>query len=129
MLVTLPRVALIEDHPDNRLLVVSMFEDDYEFMEFETGVGIVSKLNENPPALILLDISLPDRDGFQVLTDLKEDGVLKNIPVIALTAHAMNGDRERILAAGFDGYVSKPMGDGDTLREAIMSKIPGEKAP
>lgn len=114
-----PRIAVIEDNPDNRLLVQAMLEDVYEILEYESGVDAVQGLENDKPDLILLDISLPEMDGTDVLAWIRGNEALKERPVIALTAHAMAGDRERFLAAGFNDYVTKPIVDETVLTEAI----------
>ncbi|MEM7415492.1 MAG: response regulator [Gemmatimonadota bacterium] len=113
------RVAVVEDNPDNRMLVQALLEDRYELSEYETGVEAVDGLPNNVPELILLDISLPEMDGTEVLAWLKTRDDLKDIPVIALTAHAMAGDREKYLSMGFNEYVTKPIMDEDVLIDAI----------
>lgn len=113
------RIAVVEDNPDNRMLVQALLEDRYEISEYETGVAAVEGLPDDIPDLILLDISLPEMDGTEVLAWLRKQDDLKEIPVIALTAHAMAGDREKFLAAGFNDYVTKPILDEDLLIEAI----------
>lgn len=113
------RVAVVEDNPDNRMLVQALLEDRYELSEYETGVEAVDGLPGNVPELILLDISLPEMDGTEVLAWLKTRDDLKDIPVIALTAHAMAGDREKYLSMGFNDYVTKPIIDEDVLIDAI----------
>lgn len=113
------RIAVVEDNPDNRLLVQALLEDLYEISEFETGVEAMEGLPTAPPDLILLDISLPEMDGIQVLRWVREQDELKEIPVIALTAHAMAGDRERFLSQGFDDYLTKPIIDENLLLESI----------
>jgi len=113
------KIAVIEDNPDNRFLVQALLEDSYELQEFETGKDAVRSLGDDPPDLVLLDISLPEMDGTEVLAWLRQQPELKEIPVIALTAHAMAGDREKYLAAGFDEYVTKPILDEDILIGAI----------
>lgn len=112
-------LALVEDNPDNRLLVQAILEDRYEIMEYATGVAAVEGIPAAPPDLILLDISLPEMDGTEVLRRLREHPELEQIPVIALTAHAMAGDREKYLEAGFDDYVTKPIVDEAVLVGAI----------
>lgn len=113
------RVAVVEDNPDNRMLVQALLEDRYELSEYETGVEAVEGLPDNIPELILLDISLPKMDGTEVLAWLRTQDALKDIPVIALTAHAMAGDREKYLSLGFNEYVTKPIIDEDVLIDAI----------
>jgi CheY-like chemotaxis protein len=114
-----PKVAVVEDNPDNRMLVQALLEDRYHLSEYETGVDAVRGLPEDVPDLILLDISLPEMDGTEVLAWLRRQDGLKHVPVIALTAHAMAGDREKYLSIGFDEYVTKPIIDEDVLIGAI----------
>ena len=109
----------MEDNPDNRILVQALLEDLYEISEYESGVDAVDRLLDEVPDLVLLDISLPEMDGTEVLAWMREQEELKDVPVIALTAHAMAGDREKYLAAGFNDYVTKPIIDEDVLIEAI----------
>jgi CheY-like chemotaxis protein len=113
------KIAVVEDNPDNRMLVQALLEDRYEISEYETGVEAVEGLGDNIPDLVLLDISLPEMDGTEVLAWIRGQAHLKDIPVIALTAHAMAGDRDKYLAAGFNDYVTKPIIDEDVLIEAI----------
>ena len=113
------KIAVVEDNPDNRLLVQALLEDFYEISEFETGVEAMAGLPGDRPDLILLDISLPELDGTQVLRWIREQDELKEIPVIALTAHAMAGDREKFLSLGFDDYLTKPIIDENLLLESI----------
>ena len=114
-----PKVAVVEDNPDNRMLVQALLEDRFEISEYETGMEAVEGLPANIPDLILLDISLPEMDGTEVLAWIRGQERLKDLPVIALTAHAMAGDRDKFLAAGFNDYVTKPIVDEALLIEAI----------
>ena len=116
------RVVVVEDNPDNRLLVQAILEDRYEVVEFETGAEALAGIPRVRPDLVLLDISLPGQDGTEVLRTLRrdQDAGLARLPVIALTAHAMAGDRERYLAAGFDDYITKPIVDEEVLVGAIQ---------
>jgi CheY-like chemotaxis protein len=114
-----PKVAVVEDNPDNRMLVQALLEDLYDLSEYETGVAAVKGLPDDIPDLILLDISLPEMDGTEVLAWLRDQEALKDVPVIALTAHAMAGDREKFLSIGFNEYVTKPIMDEDLLIDAI----------
>jgi len=113
------RIAVVEDNPDNRLLVEALLSDQYEISEYETGSEAVDGLEADNPDLILLDISLPEMDGTEVLAWIRHNDVIKDTPVIALTAHAMAGDREKYLSAGFNDYVTKPIVDEDVLFGAI----------
>jgi CheY-like chemotaxis protein len=114
-----PKLAVVEDNPDNRMLVQALLEDRYEISEYETGMEAVEGLPGNVPDIVLLDISLPEMDGTEVLAWIRGQDGLKHLPVIALTAHAMAGDRDKYLAAGFNDYVTKPIVDEALLIEAI----------
>ena len=113
------KIAVVEDNPDNRMLVQALLEDRFEISEYETGMEAVEGLPGNIPDVVLLDISLPEMDGTEVLAWIREQKDLKDLPVIALTAHAMAGDRDKYLAAGFNDYVTKPIVDEALLIEAI----------
>ena len=117
---TAPRIAVVEDNADNRLLLQAILGDAYELAEFESGRAALEALDREPlPRLVLLDISLPEMSGVEVLRRIRADPRLRALPVIALTAHAMAGDRESYLAAGFDDYVSKPIIDEGVLLRAV----------
>ena len=118
-------VALVEDNPDNRLLVRVILESLYEVTEYENGFAALEGLPKERPDLVLLDVSLPEMDGTEVLRRIRADANLRDLPVIALTAHAMAGDREKYLAAGFDEYVTKPIVDETLLLGAIKKLLPG----
>lgn len=118
------KIAVVEDNPDNRLLVQVILEPLYEVVEYETGVAALEGLPREKPDLVLLDISLPELDGSEVLRRIRADGRLCNLPVIALTAHAMSGDREKYLGAGFNDYVTKPIVDENDLLAAIQRLLP-----
>ena len=113
------KIAAIEDNPDNRLLLQAILADLYEIVEYETGAEALEGLNREKPDLVLLDISLPEMDGTEVLKKIREDESLRDLPVVALTAHAMAGDREKYLDMGFDDYVAKPILEEEILIEAI----------
>jgi two-component system, cell cycle response regulator DivK len=116
-------VAVVEDNPDNRLLVQAILEDHFQIEEYETGLEALEGFKERVPDVVLLDISLPGMDGTEVLRHMRSDERLQGIPVIALTAHAMAGDRERFLAQGFDDYLTKPIVDEEMLIRAIRSRL------
>ena len=105
------RIAVVEDNPDNRLLLQALLEDRHELTEYENGADALDGMRASPPELVLLDISLPRMDGTEVLRRMRGDPALADVPVIALTAHAMSGDRDRFLDQGFDDYVAKPIVD------------------
>ena len=103
-------VLYIEDNPHNRRLVRRTLQRrGYEMVEADNGVTGLEMVRELKPPLVLLDIGLPQMDGIEVVKHIKADTELQQIPVIALTASAMRGDRERFLAAGCDDYLSKPI--------------------
>lgn len=103
-------VLYIEDNPHNRRLVRRTLERrGYAIIEAADGVSGLEMVRELKPPLILLDIGLPRMDGMEVVSRIKADNELRHIPVIALTASAMHGDREKFLAAGCDDYLSKPI--------------------
>ncbi len=108
-------LAVVEDNADNRLLLSILLGDRYAITEFETGYDALTAFARDVPQLVLLDIALPGIDGVEVVRRMRRDPQLQHVPVVALTAHAMYGDRERYLAAGFDEYVSKPIEDQDAL--------------
>lgn len=116
-------VAVVEDNPDNRLLVGAILEGLYDVVEYEGGAEALHGMRASQPDLVLLDISLPEMDGTDVLTLMRGDARLKDLPVIALTAHAMAGDREKYLDAGFDEYLTKPIVDEAVLIDAIARFI------
>ncbi len=122
-----PRIAVVEDNPDNRLLVRALLDEDYELWEFENGADAVRGLLRDKPDLVLLDISLPEMDGLQVLRWIRSQAALRDLPVVALTAHAMAGDREKHLALGFSDYLPKPIVDESLLRE-ILARWLGPRA-
>jgi len=122
-------IAVVEDNPDNRLLVRVILEPLYEVTEYENGFAALAGLAQQPPDLVLLDISLPEMDGAEVLRRLRAEERFRKLPVIALTAHAMAGDREKYLAAGFDDYVTKPIVDETLLLKAIQKQLAAPTAP
>jgi two-component system cell cycle response regulator len=111
----LANIAVVEDNQDNRLLVQAMLGSQYDIVEYVNGADAIIGLQADKPDLVLLDISLPEMDGSEVLEKIRADQNLMDLPVIALTAHAMMGDRERFLSLGFDEYISKPIRDENML--------------
>ena len=103
------KIAVVEDNPDNRLLLQALLGDSYEVEEYETGADALQGIARDVPDLVLLDISLPGLDGTQVLKQIRETEGLRDLPVIALTAHAMSDDRQKALEAGCNDYDTKPV--------------------
>lgn len=119
-----PTILVVEDNPDNMTTVKALLRDAFEIAEATDGKAGVEQANQIRPSLILMDISLPEMDGFQALAEIRNTKDLQHIPVIALTARAMSGDMKEILAHGFDGYISKPI-DGEKMGEAIRRCLDG----
>jgi two-component system cell cycle response regulator DivK len=116
-------LAVVEDNADNRLLLQAILGDQYALVEYENGPDALAGLAKSRPDLVLLDISLPGMDGNEILQRIRADAALQSLPVIALTAHAMSGDREKFLAAGFNDYVTKPIVDENKLFDAIKGLL------
>ena len=109
------RILYIEDNVENRTLVKRVLEaENYVVLEADNGVDGLRVAREKAPDLILIDINLPEVDGYEVTTRLRQMEGLSNIPIVALTANVLKGDRERSLEAGCDGYIQKPI-DVDLL--------------
>jgi CheY-like chemotaxis protein len=125
MLMEMRRIAVVDDNADNRLIIRTILEDQYEIEEFSSGTEAIEGFKKRRPAVVILDISLPEMDGTEILRRLRQDPELRDLPVIALTAHAMVGDREKYLAAGFNDYVAKPILDMSVLFNAIQRWLPG----
>lgn len=105
-----PRILLIEDNVDNRDMVRFVLERaGYEVLVGRTGTQAVTLARQERPDLILMDLSLPEKDGWTAATEIRADPALSAIPLVALTAHALPGDRKRAMEAGFDAYISKPI--------------------
>jgi CheY-like chemotaxis protein len=117
------KIAVVEDNPDNRLLVNVLLEDLYALTEYERGDEALAGIRNDRPDVVLLDISLPEMDGSEVLRHIRADASLRTLKVIALTAHASPADRDRFLAEGFDDYVTKPITDENVLLGAIAKAL------
>jgi two-component system, cell cycle response regulator DivK len=103
-------ILIVEDNEKNRKLVRDVLQfKGYRTLEAESGELGVALARESLPALILMDIQLPGMSGIEALGHLRADPTTRDIPIVAVTASAMMQDRQRILAAGFDGYQSKPI--------------------
>lgn len=116
------RILYIEDNADNRLLVrrILMASDhDFDIQEASNARDGIQMAQASPPDLILMDVSMPEMDGLTATRQIRDIPALRDIPVIALTANAMQGDKERTLSAGCDGYIGKPI-DVDKLADDIL---------
>ena len=105
-------VLVVEDNDMNMQLVEYLLEEGgYSIVKAASGEEALTITRDAapPPDLILMDIHLPGMDGLSVVREMKSDGRTKTIPILALTAHAMRGDKDRFLEAGCDGYISKPI--------------------
>lgn len=103
------KILIVEDNPDNMKLIKAVLTvRGHAVVGLPGGERLVDTFRAESPALVLLDIQLPGEDGYQLLEKLRATGE-KLPPVVALTAHAMSGDRERAIQAGFDGYLTKPI--------------------
>ena len=112
-------ILYVEDNVDNRLLVKRVLEaEGYQMLGASDGLDGLALAEAHAPDLILMDINLPEIDGYSMTARLKSHPHLAHIPIIALTANVMKGDRERSLAAGCDGYIQKPI-DVDQLPRQI----------
>ena len=112
------KILIVEDVEFNRDLVVQLLEDDYIILTAADGQAGVELAERERPDLILMDLSLPGVDGWEATRRIKANEALRNIPIIALTAHAMRGDAEKARACGCNDYLSKPI-DEDLLFEKL----------
>lgn len=114
------KILVVEDNDKNRKLVRMILQaNNYEVIEAITGEDALKQLQNTSPDLILLDIQLPNMDGLTLIKKIREMEEMKHIPIIAVTAYAMKGDKERILESGFDAYISKPI---DTRQLPVIIK-------
>lgn len=119
------KILLVEDNPLNLELATDLLElAGHEVVPAETGELALELARQQPFDLILIDVSLPGKDGLQVTAELKSDANTRDIPVVAVTAHAMVGDREKVLAAGCKGYLTKPI-NTRTFAEEVAAFLTG----
>jgi two-component system cell cycle response regulator DivK len=112
-------ILYVEDNPDNRSLIRRVLEaEDYAVVEAINAKQALEKLEESSIDLVLMDINMPDMDGYTLTAKIKEIQKFSKIPIVAVTANVMRGDREKSLGAGCDGYIQKPI-DIDTLSQQI----------
>lgn len=116
----MPRVLYIEDDANNRMLVKRiLLVEDIDVEEADNAMKGIQMALDNPPDLILMDVSMPGLDGLQATQKIRDMPEIAHIPIIALTANVMEGDRERSLNAGCDGYIGKPI-DVDTFADQVI---------
>jgi two-component system cell cycle response regulator DivK len=103
-------ILIVEDKPNSRELLRTVLEQQgYDVAEAGDGEEALSMIRQQVPDLVLMDLQIPARNGFDVLQEIRKDKRLAGLPVVAITAKAMPGDREKVLAAGFTGYIAKPV--------------------
>jgi two-component system, cell cycle response regulator DivK len=112
------KILIIEDVELNRDLLVQLLGEDYTILTAADGAEGLRLVERERPDLVLMDLSLPVVDGWEATRRLKTNGALRHIPVIALTAHAMEGDEAKARACGCDDYLSKPI-DEERLFERL----------
>jgi CheY-like chemotaxis protein len=112
------RILIVEDNIQNLELAAVILELDYEILEAENGEVGVQTAKAELPDLILMDLSMPVMNGWDAFKAIRADPETAHIPVVAFTAHALRTDREAVVAAGFDGYVTKPV-DASALLECV----------
>lgn len=118
------KILYVEDNTDNRKLVRRVLEaEGYEVIEAQNGTQALEQLDTLPIDLALMDINMPDIDGYTLATRIRATPRFAGLPILAMTANVMRGDRERSLRAGCDGYIQKPI-DIDTLSETLERYLP-----
>ncbi|MGC2660919.1 MAG: response regulator [Bryobacteraceae bacterium] len=123
------RILVVDDIPVSRALIKDALEpQNYEILEAASGPDALALMANIVPDLILLDIQMPLMDGYGLVNLLRKDMRLRDLPVAAVTALAMRGDREKAIAFGFDAYITKPI-DIHALRAEVRSLLDNRKAP
>jgi two-component system, cell cycle response regulator DivK len=111
-------ILYVEDNPDNRTLVRRiLLSEDYGLLEANNAFEALEVLKTSKPDLILMDINMPDMDGYTLTAKIKNMPGYANVPILALTANVMRGDREKTLEAGCDGYIQKPLDIDQLIKE------------
>ncbi len=123
-----PKILVIEDNEQNMYLVTFILEKHgYRVVQAWNGREGIELASQAKPALVLLDIQLPIMDGYAVARELRSNSMLADVPIVAVTSYAMVGDRERILAAGFQGYIEKPI-NPETFIAQVEQHLPARKS-
>ena len=118
-------IMYVEDNKENRLLVRRVLEaEGYAVIEAESAAQALEFLAQGVPNLILMDINMPEIDGYTLTTRLRHNPKMHGVPIIAMTANVMRGDRERTMEAGCDGYIQKPI-DVDLLGQQLKQFLKG----
>src|SRR5438105_5373602 len=121
------KIHYIEDNRENRMLVRAILgAEGYSIVDAEDGLAGIEAAIREEPSLILLDVNLPAIDGYEVVAVIKSFPAFANTPVIAVTAYAMEGDRQRTLVAGCDGYIQKPI-DVDAFPQQVGDFLKGKR--
>ena len=121
------RILIIEDNPANMELMEYLLRaSGFEVIAEHDGPGGIEAARRLPPDLIVCDVHLPKMDGFEIVRQLKAAPALEKVPIVAVTALAMVGERERLLAAGFDAYIGKPI-DPETFAADLEALISGPR--
>ena len=111
-------ILYVEDNPDNRLLVRRiLLSEEYGLIEANNASEALEVLKSRKPDLILMDINMPDMDGYTLTAKIKTMPGFERVPILALTANVMRGDREKTLEAGCDGYIQKPLDIDQLIKE------------
>ena len=111
-------ILYVEDNPDNRMLVKRILTaENYKLLEATNAVQAINLLETTTPDLILMDINMPDMDGYTLTTRIRSMPGLERVPILALTANVMRGDKEKTLEAGCDGYIQKPLDVDQLIKE------------
>lgn len=111
-------ILYVEDNPDNRTLVRRiLLSEDYTLLEANNAFEALEVLKSSKPDLILMDINMPDMDGYTLTAKIKGMPGFAKVPILALTANVMRGDREKTLEAGCDGYIQKPLDIDQLIKE------------
>lgn len=106
---TAKTVLVVDGDTDSRIIYASILQHHgYDFLEADSGVDALRLVRERRPDMILLDVSLPGGNGFEIVASLRHDQAMAEVPLVALTTYMMPGDRERARSAGFNAYLSKP---------------------
>ena len=122
------KILIVEDSPDNMKLFRTLLTmRGHAVVGLPGGDGLLETIEREQPAIVLMDIQLPGKDGFALLGEIR-DSAHRALPVLALTAHAMSGDRERALQAGFDGYITKPI-DIRSFPDQVQAMLTARPTP